>query len=54
MSPVGRFPTSTSWKKVTGNVTSNRSGRTVRMYAVGGGETYVKYARATVTYAILK
>ena len=39
---------------MTGMVTRNRHGRTVRMYAVGGNKTYVSYARVIVTYGVLK
>ena len=35
-SPYTTFPTATSWKSVTGSVTKNRSGRTVRVYAIAG------------------
>jgi len=54
MAPWATFPSSAAWKSVTGSVAQNRSGRTVRMYAVGGHKTAVKYARVVVTYATLK
>jgi hypothetical protein len=54
MSPVATFPASASRKSVTGSVTANRHGTTVRMYAVGGYRTTVTDARVTVTYGILK
>jgi hypothetical protein len=54
MSPYNTFPASASWKSVTGSVTRNRHGTTVRMYAVGGYRTAVQYARVTVTYGVLK
>ena len=54
MAPYGTFPSGAAWKSVTGSVTRNRHGNTVRMYAVGGYRTYVRYARVTVTYALLK
>lgn len=49
------FPTSYAWKGVTGSVTKDRSGRTVRLYAWGGyGNTVIKYGRVKVTYQVLK
>jgi hypothetical protein len=52
--PYAYFPSSLSWKNVTGSVTANRHGTTVRMYAIGGYRTAVGYARVIVTYGILK
>ena len=54
MAPYSTFPGSLSWKSVTGSVTRDRHGRTVRMYAVGGNRTAVGYARVVVTYGVLK
>jgi hypothetical protein len=54
MAPYQTFPTSLGWKGVTGSVTANRHGTTVKMYAVGGYKTGVNYARVVVTYGILK
>jgi Bacterial Ig-like domain (group 3)/FlgD Ig-like domain len=54
MSPYATFPASASWKSVTGSVTRNRHGATVKMYAVGGYRTAVRYARVTVRYGVLK
>ena len=52
--PYQTFPTSLGWKNVTGSVTANRHGTTVKMYAVGGYKTGVNYARVVVTYGVLK
>ncbi|MFN8629467.1 MAG: Ig-like domain-containing protein [Chloroflexota bacterium] len=54
MTPWTTFPTTASWKSVTGHVKNNRHGTTVRMYAVGGTRTAVAYARVTVTYQVLR
>ncbi len=54
IAPSASFPTSLGWRSVTGSVTRNRHGTNVRMYAVGGYQTAVAYARVTVTYAVLK
>lgn len=54
MSPNDTFPASSSWKSVTGSAARDRHGRTVRMYAIGGNQTQVAYARVTVTYEILE
>jgi hypothetical protein len=49
------FPTSFKWKSVTGNVTEDRSGRSVRLYAWGGfGDTRISKGRVTVTYGVLR
>ncbi len=52
--PYATFPSSWSWKSVTGSVTRNRHGTTVRMYAIAGNRTAVQYGRVTVTYGVLK
>ena len=54
LDPYQFFPTSLGWKGVTGSVTANRHGTTVKMYAVGGYKTGVSYARVVVTYGVLK
>ena len=54
MAPFATFPASLGWKNVTGSVTRDRHGKTVRMYAVGGNHTAVGYARVVVTYGVLK
>jgi hypothetical protein len=48
------FPTTFKWKSFTANVSEDRSGRNVRLYAWGGfGDTRISRGRVTVTYAIL-
>ena len=54
MARSSNFPILPAWRSVTGSVTADRHGSTVRMYAVGGNATAVAYARVTVTYAVLK
>ena len=51
---IASFPFAASWASVTGSTVTDRKGTNVRMYAVGGYQTSVAYARVTVTYAILK
>jgi hypothetical protein len=53
-SPYATFPASWSWKSVSGSVSRNRHGTTVRLYAIAGYRTYLQYGRVTVTYAVLK
>lgn len=54
LDPYQTFPSSLSWKSVTGSVTRNRHGTTVRLYAVGGYRTAIAYARVVVTYGVLR
>lgn len=55
INPVGTIPLSKAWGNKTGNVTYNRSGRSVKMYAVAlNYTTSVTYARVIVTYGVLK
>jgi hypothetical protein len=49
------FPTSYSWKSVTGATTYDHSGTAVRLYAWGGyGATHVTYGRVKVVYGVLR
>jgi len=53
--PIASFPASTSWRSVTGVLSRNRSGRTVRLYAWGGsGNTKIALGRVRVWYSVLK
>jgi hypothetical protein len=54
VAPWAKIGNSFAWRSVTGSVSNNRSGRTVRLYAWSTTRSNLKYGRVVVTYAILK
>jgi hypothetical protein len=54
VAPVAKIGSSYAWRALTGSVIRNRSGRSVRLYAVASNRSNLKYGRVVVTYSVLK